>query len=370
MVAVLAVFAHHLWGWPRGGFVGIDVFFVLTGFLITCSLLSPAKHAGAPNVWGFYMGRVRRIVPAAALVLGATYVAAVLVFPAARARATGVDALFALVGVANWRVMPADSPIAHFWALSIAEQFYLVWPLLLLLAVGVLGARRRSAAVAATAAVLVVASFGWALYQPSPLDTFARVWELGVGALLAAAATHLARIPVPAKPVLSWAGVLMIGAGLALAGDSVPWALLPVAGTALVLAAGVGGEPQFQPLLCNRVSTYIGDLSYSLYLVHLPVIVIVAALMHRTPYFYLCVLAFAFGFAVACHHFVENPLRHGSLEAVRTALKDMERGLFHVERRTKVAAVGALVLVAVGLCAYAARPDAYAPPQPSATHQL
>jgi peptidoglycan/LPS O-acetylase OafA/YrhL len=103
MVAVLAVFAHHLWDWPRGGFVGIDVFFVLTGFLITCSLLSTAKHAGAPTVRDFYIGRLRRIVPAAAVVLAATYLAAVLVFPAARAQATGTDALFALVGVANWR---------------------------------------------------------------------------------------------------------------------------------------------------------------------------------------------------------------------------------------------------------------------------
>lgn len=96
---------------------------------------------------------------------------------------------------------------------------------------------------------------------------------------------------------------------------------------------------------------------------HWPVIVVVAALMDHSPYFYVCVLAFTFGIAVACHHFVEKPLRHASRDAFLQARKDMERGLFHVERRTKVAAVGALVLIAVGLCAFAARPDAYEPVQ-------
>ncbi|MGE2717626.1 acyltransferase family protein [Mycolicibacterium litorale] len=368
-VAVLAVVAHHLWGWPRGGSVGIDVFFVVSGFLVTGSLLLTSKHAGTPSLTEFYWNRVRRILPAAAVVLLGTCVASLLILTPARARDTLVDALFAFAGVANWHATAGDSPVAHFWALSIAEQFYVVWPLLIL-AVGALVARERTRAVAVTAAVVVAASFAWALYREAPLDTLTRVWELGVGALLATAAAQLSRIPQPTKPLLSWAGVLLIGASLALAGDTAAWALLPVAGTALVLAAGVGGESGFQPLLCNRVSTYVGDLSYPLYLAHWPVIVLVGALMERSPYFYVCVLAFTFGVAVACHHFVENPSRHASRDAFRQAIKDMERGLFHVERRTKAAAVGALVLIAVGLCAFAARPDAYEPTQQPVTQGL
>lgn len=365
MVAVLAVFAHHLWDWPRAGFVGIDVFFVVSGFLVTTSLLS----ADTKSLKHFYWNRARRILPVAAVVLAATYVASLLVLTPARAQATGIDALFALFGAANWR-FAADgtgaSPVAHFWALSIGEQFWLGWPLLLL-AVSLVAARTG---MIATAAVVTAASFGWALYQTAInpalayLDTFARVWELGVGALLATVASQLARTPNAVKPLLSWAGLLLVGASLSVvpdAGFSAPWALLPVVGTALVLAAGVGGEPQFQPLLDNSVSTYVGDLSYALFLVHWPVIVILAALMDRGPYFDISVLAFAFGLAIACHHFVEMPLRHASREAFRQARKDMECGLFHVERRTHYAAVGALVLIAVGLCAFAARPDAYEP---------
>ena len=115
------------------------------------------------------------------------------------------------------------------------------------------------------------------------------------------------------------------------------------------------------------MSTYVGDLSYALYLVHWPVIVLLAALMDRGPYFDICVVAFAFGLAISCHHFVETPLRNASRDAFRQARKDMERGLFHVERRTRYAAVGALVLIAIGLCAFAARPDAY---QPHSSTQL
>ncbi|BBZ62400.1 acyltransferase family protein [Mycolicibacterium monacense] len=366
MVAVLAVFAHHLWGWPGGGFVGIDVFFVVSGFLVTTSLMSAdtAKH--------FYWTRARRILPVAAVVLAATYVASLLVLAPARAQSVGKDVLFALVGVANWQPPAEDSPTAHFWALSVGEQFWLVWPLLLLL-VGLLKARR--AAVAATA-VVTAASFAWALYETAGnpadayLDTFARVWEFGVGALLAMAATQLAQIPHTVKPLLSWAGLLLIVASMVVLGEAgfpAPWALLPVTGTALVLAAGVGGEPRFQPVLGNRVSTYVGDLSYALYLVHWPVIVLLAALMDRGPYFDICAVAFAFGLAIACHHFVETPLRHASRDAFRQARKDMERGLFQVERRTRYAAVGALVLIAIGLCAFAARPDAY---QPHSSTQL
>jgi peptidoglycan/LPS O-acetylase OafA/YrhL len=138
----------------------------------------------------------------------------------------------------------------------------------------------------------------------------------------------------------------------------------------LVIAAGVGGECGFQPLLCNRVSTYVGDISYALFLVHWPVIVLLAALMDRGPYFTICVLAFSFGLAVAGHHFIEHPLRNASKENFRQAMKDLEHGLFHVERRTKVAAVGALLLVAIGLCAFAARPDAYAPAEQATVDAL
>ncbi|MGB3231694.1 MAG: acyltransferase family protein, partial [Mycobacterium sp.] len=150
------------------------------------------------------------------------------------------------------------------------------------------------------------------------------------------------------------------------AGFPAPWALLPVAGAAIVVAAGVGSEPRFQPLLRNPVSTYLGDISFALYLVHWPVIVFLATMMETSAYSYVCVLALTFGLAIACYHFIEIPMRYAGREAIRDARDAMRHGLFKPEFSTKVAAVAALGLVAVALISYAMRPDAYEP----AAHQL
>ena len=383
-VAVLAVIAHHLWGWPAGGFVGVDVFFVIAGFFITAKLLRTAEDAGTVPLRKFYGERLRRIVPAAAVVLALTVAACVFVLPPAGARAAGIDALFSLAFLANWHfaAQGADwsaatdsaSPLLHFWPLSIEGQFYAVWPMLLLV-ISVIAVRKTWSharwlwLTGAVIAVITAASLGWAFYETAAAPNWAffstatRLWELAAGALLATALGPLGRIPVAVKPVLSWLGVALIGASFILigahSGFPAPWALLPVAGTLLVLAAGVDGEPLFQGLLGNRVSTYLGDLSYSLYLVHRPVIVLLATIMATSAHYYLAVLALTFGLALALHHLIEAPLRDASRERIRQARHDLRHGLLQTERSTKVAVVAALVLLAVSLIIYALRPDAY-----------
>lgn len=392
MVAVLTVFANHLWGWPHGGFVGVDVFFVISGFLITGNLLRGAEATGTVSFRRFYLNRVRRIVPAATVVLIFTYIAAVLVFLPFRSEQVGVDALFAFIFMANWNFAVQDtdyfqegdavSPIQHYWSLSIEEQFYFVWPALIFL-ISVIVLRRawthsRRMRLAGVVMVAVVtASFGWAVYQTmsAPVwayfDTFSRVWELGVGALLATAAGLLVRIPDAVRPFLSWGGLALIAASLFLIGEGsigfpAPWALLPVAGAALVVAAGVGSEPRYQRFLRNRASTYIGDISYSLYLVHWPVIVIVSALMEAGPSYYVTVIATAFGLAIASYHFVENPLRRadwGKLNGGRRALLNRQ---YTVRKSSQYALLGSLALVTVALAAFVLQPQVNDEPIPSA----
>jgi peptidoglycan/LPS O-acetylase OafA/YrhL len=385
MVAVLTVFANHLWDWPRGGFVGVDVFFVISGFLITGNLMRSAETTGTVSFKKFYWNRVRRIVPAATVVLILTYVVCLLVFLPFRAHQVGVDSLFAFIFMANWHFAIHDtnyfaagdavSPIQHYWSLSIEEQFYFVWPALIFV-ISLIVVRKvwthyhRMLLAGGVMVVIIAASLGWAIYETATaptwayFSTFARVWELGVGALLATAVGALAHIPDKLKPLLSWAGVGLVAASLFFVGeDSIgfpaPWALLPVAGAALVIAAGVGGEPRYQEFLRNRVSTYIGDISYSLYLVHWPVIVILATMMEPGAYFYVSVLALSFGLAIASYHFVENPLRRADWGKFRESFYEIRRRRYQTERSTGYAALAALTLSVVAFTAYSARPDAY-----------
>ena len=386
MVAVLTVFANHLWDFPSGGFIGVDVFFVISGFLITGNLLRDAETRGTVSFTRFYWNRVRRIVPAATVVLILTYLAAVLVFLPFRAREVGVDALFAFFFTANWHFAIQDtdyfaatsqaiSPIQHYWSLSIEEQFYFVWPALIFV-ISLLVIRKawthehRMRLTGGVMGVIVAMSLGWALYETAVsaawayFNTFARVWELGVGALLATMVGGLARIPEMVKPALSWAGLGLIGASLFLiADDSVgfpaPWALLPVVGTALVIAAGVGAEPKYQAFLRNPISGYVGNISYSLYLVHWPVIVILGTLMDSGVHLYVAVLALAFGLAIMSYHLVENPMRRADWRKLRETAHEIRRGRYRPQRSSDYAAVGALILLTVTLSAYVMRPEAY-----------
>jgi peptidoglycan/LPS O-acetylase OafA/YrhL len=397
MVAVVTVLAFHLCGWPRGGFIGVDVFFVISGFLITGNLLRMAESRGNVSFTRFYWNRVRRIVPAATVVLACTYVAAVLTYLPFRAHQVGVDALFAFIFMSNWwfaaeqtdyfAAGDAVSPIQHYWSLSIEEQFYFVWPALIFL-IGLVVARkawshgRRMGLAAAVMACVVAASLGWAVYETATWPTwayfnsFARVWELGAGALLATAVGLLARIPVAVKPWLSWAGLGLIAAGLLLitegsVGFPAPWALLPVTGAALVIAAGVGGEPA-QGFLRNRASVYVGNISYSLYLVHWPVIVILGALMPHGTYFYVAAIALTFGLAIGSYHFVENPLRYIDWRTVRSTIHEIRRRRFRPQQSSRYATVAVLASLTMGLTAYVMGPTAHsnvAPPPVAAPPQ-
>ena len=216
-VAVTAVILAHATGRPAGGFVGVDVFFVISGFLITGLLLREHERSGRISLPAFFGRRIKRILPASLVVLAATVALASWLFNAPRALATWWDAVSAALLVSNWRfeasgtdyfhATDAASPLQHFWSLSIEEQFYLVWPVLLvvLLAVAARGARpvlRSRIVVGGVLVVLIAASFAVAVWQSGAAPqaayfaTGARVWELGAGALLAVCAPLLARLPL------------------------------------------------------------------------------------------------------------------------------------------------------------------------------
>jgi peptidoglycan/LPS O-acetylase OafA/YrhL len=375
---VIAVIADHVLTWPGGGFAGVDVFFVISGFLITGLLLREHQATGRISLGRFYASRARRILPAAALVLIATVAAGYALFNQTRALTTAWDALASLVFVANWRFTAAGtdyfsaagtpSVLQHYWSLSVEEQFYLVWPWLLIgvlflatrLARGAAPARR---AIAMLAIVLVGASFGYAIWQTATnptgayFSTFTRAWELGVGALLAACLPILARMPAAARVVLGWAGLAGIVASFfILSGDLPfpgPWAALPVAATALVIAAGAGGDQRHLFPLTNPVSVYLGNISYSLYLWHYPILIFLTLLVpERSVQSTLLILGATLAVSVVSYSLVEQPLHrspwlrgHGSTPAERRSAWRGWRSTFSTQ--FLFSALGAFVIVVV-----------------------
>ncbi|MGI6879168.1 acyltransferase family protein [Microbacterium sp. gxy059] len=339
-VAVLAVVAAHVVGFPDGGFVGVDIFFVVSGFLITGLLLREIDRTGRISFTRFYERRAKRILPAAAVVLVATVVASFVLLGGDQGRETAVDAFFSAVFLGNWRFAAQGvdyfqqgtppSPLQHFWSLGVEEQFYLVWPWVLLLVV-VLAARftdwssQRVRAVGAGAIlVLTLASYAWASVETvsrhefAYFSTFSRAWELGIGALLAFLPRFSASTAV--RRILTWVGLAGIVASFAFVTSASPlWpaplALLPVLSTALVLLAGVDSPDDYRApwLLTNRVATYVGDISYSLYLWHFPVAILLISVLPAGSRRYLLVaLVLMFALSAASYHLVENPARRAA----------------------------------------------------------
>ncbi len=304
-IAVSLVLLYHLW--PKrltGGFAGVDVFFVISGFLITSHLLAHPPRT-LRDLAMFWSRRIRRLLPASLLVLAATLLASRLFAPDTQWANTAQQVKDATLYVVNWRLasdsidylaaQATPSPVQHFWSLSVEEQFYFFWPVLILLLV-LLATRlgwRLVPTVFAGLAAVVVASLAYSVHATdvSPASAYfitpTRIWELGIGGLLAAALSNRAlgrrrddeavRLPQAARVGLAWLGLGAIAVTAFTYTGKTPFpgweALLPVLGTAAVIAAVapmVAYSPG--PILAVRPIQWLGNISYSVYLWHWPII--------------------------------------------------------------------------------------------------
>lgn len=341
-IAVMAVVLFHA-EVPRldGGFVGVDVFFVISGFLITGLLWREVSSSGTVGLAKFYGARARRLLPASALVGVITAIASVLLLPPLQARTVMGDGIASALYVSNFRFLLQNtdyffaqvtpSPFQHYWSLGVEEQFYLVWPAVIIGTAWLVKRRQRRAGAEGTSrpraylvalTVVAVLSFALSLVGTYTFPTAAffssptRAWELAAGGIVALTSTQWRRLSRVPAAIVGWAGLALILLGCFVLQANTPFpgtaALLPVVGTALVLGAGCArpdrGAGRVLSLAPMRA---IGRISYSLYLWHWPVLVLVPLLVGHS-----LGLAGRLGLVVVSAvlaeltlRFVEDPLR-------------------------------------------------------------
>jgi peptidoglycan/LPS O-acetylase OafA/YrhL len=384
-VAVLLVVAFHA-GFPlvQGGFVGVDVFFVISGFLITGLLVSELARTERISITGFYARRIRRLLPLSTVVLVAVAMMTVLVLPALDRPSIGADVRASALWYANIHFAASStdymsavdqSPVLHYWSLSVEEQFYVLWPLLIILvagsvAVGVGRERLRHNRLVMALGVLFVVSLALSVLTSATSGPWAyfglhtRAWELAAGGLLALTIEKVRRIPRLTAVLGGYAGLaLVIGSAIVFSRSTTfpgTAALVPVGGAVLLLAAGSrtqAGAPRF---LSGPAMTYVGRISYGWYLWHWPALVFAKAIWSSSsddpdlvaagvathdvgPWPVVGAVVVSFMLASLTHRLVEDPVRRSTRLAA--------------SRATTLAFGAGLLVVAVAVPSYLLGPS-------------
>jgi peptidoglycan/LPS O-acetylase OafA/YrhL len=335
-VLVVVLFHVHLAGFG-GGFVGVDVFFVISGFVITGLLLRERSSKGSTSILSFYARRARRIIPAATLVIVISVVASYVILGSLTGNGTAGDARwasvflvnvhFAHVGTNYLAALGPPSVLQNFWSLAVEEQFYLVYPAIVLV-IGAFSTRlsfRRRLALVLIAAVIASLIYSIVETPAHPATTYfsvvPRVWELALGGLVAVATTELQRLSAPIAAALSWLGLAMVltaGAAFTASTEYPGWAVVIPAGGAALIIAGGAAVPAYgaEIVLGLRPVQWIGLISYSLYLWHWPVLTLAAEHSGTDTLPVadgMLWLLLSLVLAVAMYLLVENPLRHSKV---------------------------------------------------------
>ena len=330
-LAALLVVIFHARLVP-GGFIGVDIFYVISGYLITGLILREIENTGTLNLGSFYQRRIKRLLPTSVFVLFATAIVGMFVLPAITRDALGRDLFAAATYVSNYlfawwqndyqNLNATPSPFIHYWSLAVEEQFYVVWPIFLLL-LSRYGKRVVLYGVAISTALSLMLSI--IQTQTSPIWAFyslpTRAWELGVGALLLFIPESIWN-----NRFIPWIGLI----GLAIAilkfdeNTSFPGlnAVLPVVATALLIGSISIWPRFFNDLSNNRISQWLGAISYPLYLWHWPALVLPSSALGRPLRIrerIFCILL-----TIILAHFtskyIEQPIRHKKIDGKKIYL--------------------------------------------------
>ena len=330
-VAAILVTVFHARLVP-GGFIGVDIFYVISGYLITGLILREIEKTGTLDLRSFYQRRIKRLLPTSVFVLFVTAIFAWILFPPITRDALGRDLFAAAAYISNYlfawwqndyqNLNATPSPFIHYWSLAVEEQFYIVWPLFILFL-----ARYGKKIVFAGIAITTLLSLLFSIYltQVAPIWAFyslpTRAWELGFGALLLFLPETKKKIRI--LPWLGFFGIAIssfnFNENTAFPGKN---ALVPVLATVFLMASIKYWPPLFNDLANSRLSQWLGAISYPLYLWHWPALVLPSSAMGRPLRFYerfLCILLTI----VLAHYtskYIEEPLRHKNF-APRTIYK-------------------------------------------------
>jgi len=330
IAVILVILGHAGYSKFAGGFIGVDVFFVISGFVITQLILRQNNALVLANVRQFYKRRVLRIVPAATAVLVITVFVAYHLMAENFDPQLLTDTRWASLFAANWEMIRTSSDyfstgvppslVTHFWSLAVEEQFYFVYPLIVFSIMRAVPAERRIAFMRAFLILVIVVSGVWGVHAhaANPVaayySPFTRFWELGLGALVSLPRTGKIRA---SKPIQTGLGVVSLGAIIYAAMTFDPatmnlsvWMWLPVVATGALLVTGA--HSHLAQIIGAQPLRYIGNISYSLYLWHfiwlqLPLQMPIEEVPNNLA---LIGIAGAFVCAALSYHLLENPIRH------------------------------------------------------------
>ena len=324
-MAALLVTLYHA-KWLSGGFIGVDIFYVISGFLITGLLLREMERTGNLDFKEFYARRFKRLLPTSFFVLGITAILSWMLLPATMRSSLGRDTIAAGLYVSNYlfawwqadyqNLDATPSPVIHYWSLAVEEQFYLIWPLLILLFFKFSKYLKRTRVLLICVASVTLVSFIYSIYltENAPIWAFyslpTRAWELGIGAILALTPKF------KSKRVVGLIGFAFLIIGSFMFNDSTAFpglnALLPVLGTVLLIATINTWPPFLNDVANSRISQWLGEISYPLYLWHWPLLVLPSTYLSRPLAIHERLFAIAATIIIAdlTHRFIEEPFRH------------------------------------------------------------
>ena len=309
-----------------GGFIGVDIFYVISGYLITGIIIKEIGNSGKFNYVAFYLRRAKRLLPASLSILGLTAIFSWLVLPPTVRADLGRDVLAASLYVSNYlfafwqndyqNLNATPSPVIHYWSLAVEEQFYIFWPILIysLWKVG----KRRAVAVGVFATTIGSFLFSLYLTAANPIWAFyslpTRAWELGIGALLLFVPKNISLKRRFAPTLLVWAGAIALMTSVFIFSERTPFpgynALLPTLGAAILIAGIAYWPPILNDLSKLRIVQWLGEISYPFYLWHWPLLVLPSTRFGRDltlleRIFFIALTALA---ADLTHRFVEKPI--------------------------------------------------------------